>query len=81
MPRRLYTATRIDLENDPQEQEIQSMTTLLDLIKCDGKASQVADADEAPESVAIKAGCSSTTCATVPWGLEPLQGPAERSAR
>lgn len=57
------------------------MITLLDLVKCDGKASQVADADEAPESVAIKAGCSSTMCATVPWGMEQLQGPEERSAR
>ena len=42
------------------------MTTLLDLIKCDGKASQVADAYETPGSVAIKAGGSSTMCATVP---------------
>lgn len=42
------------------------MTTLLDLIKCNDKASQVADSGEPPGSVAIKAGDSATMCATVP---------------
>lgn len=57
------------------------MTTLLDLIRCDGKASQVADTDEAPAYMAIKAGCSSIMCATVPWSMEQLQGLEEHSAR
>jgi hypothetical protein len=43
------------------------MSTLLDLVKWDSKASQVVDSNEAPGSVAIKAGGSSTMCATVTW--------------